>query len=439
MSINKRTIICIMLFYLYFLSSENLISKYASPFVLKSLNILALATIFLAFFVLRSYYIKTTLKPRSYELLLISYLFVCFVSGYFNRVNLINTFNSALYETKYILLFMSITLARFSDEDYRFFQKGCIIWGVWQILLGVIQYFGSDYIRSFFLDTQYMSTSAKLYEHVLESHRIVGTFLNKNIFAFFILFCVIILVKSRNLYSKSITLLLISINLFGVILSGSRTVWVIVLLFFLSQLHWNRKRIIIASLLLLISITISGYTIKQLGEIQDKSTLLYKATEIFQPEYYDIIVNFGRLAYVLATIDIIKEHPLTGIGGGEWGTGFAYKDSEDYEHIQYGGYSIPKGVMHDNNYASISGQFGLLALILFISLIISIKYHCSNKNIDVTDFDQVSYIYILSMLLISFTWTPFASKPISFLFWSIVGLSSAVRSSVTNTHNTHIY
>ncbi len=422
---NNRETIIILVLYLIFLSIENLLMKVVDINLLRAINICSIVMIFVTFTIYRCNELKYSLILRNYEVLFVIYLVLCVFTGYFTQSAFSDIFNSMLYETRYIFLFIVLRLLCVERDDYLFFIRGCVYWGLVQILLGFLQYYGTEDIRTIFLDTKYMSESVKLYEHVQESHRMVGTFLNKNIFSIYMLFNYVCLITMRDLFrAKIVKYSLILLHLTAIIMSGSRTVWFIVLLFFVKGVRWNRKIILSSLAVFVCFVTIIASTFEIRYSTQDKSTLLYKATEIFSPEYYDIVSSFGRLAYIFATFEILKDHPIVGLGAGNWGTGIAYKDSQDYEHITYGNYSIPKGVMHDNNYASIIGQFGLITLITFVSMLYFIMNSYKLEPMVALDSLNLVHAMFICMLLMSFTWTPFASKPISLYFWALLGLTN---------------
>lgn len=428
-------IITFLIGYLIFLSTENLLIKVVDVGLLKSINIVSMLIIFVMFAIYTCNDLKYNLIPRNYEGLFAIYLIICAISGYFSGSTYSDIINSILYETRYIFLFITLRLICIDRENYLYFIRGCILLGLVQILLGLLQYWGTDDIRAIFLDTKYMSESIKLYEHVQESHRMVGTFLNKNIFSIYMLFNLLCLITILDIFKSKVTqYTLILLHFIAIILSGSRTVWLIVLLLFAKRVRWRSKKMLPVVAVLACTIVIMAYTVEIRDSSHDKSTLLYKATEVFNPEYYDIVKSYGRLAYLFATFEILRDHPIVGLGAGKWGAGIAYKDSQEYEHIVYGEYSIPKGVMHDNNYASISGQFGAIALTVFVLMILSVMRYYNQKAM--VPVDSLSLVYTMSvcMLLISITWTPFASKPISFYFWTLLGLTTSPSLIITSRY-----
>ncbi|MBO8129069.1 MAG: O-antigen ligase family protein [Peptococcaceae bacterium] len=237
------------------------------------------------------------------------------------------------------VLFALITMYLLDDEETSArFMNFLLISTVLIAVFGIIQYV-------FKIDTG-------LWKHAKDTaqFRIVSIFSNPNALAAYfnmiLAFTVasVLLLKDKK---QKLLYLLVSLVIFvALLLTFSRSAWiafVIMVLYFVFV--WNKKWLIAIPVFL----ASTPFILPQ--------GMINRFAKLFDPTYYQMSSEYGRLAFWAAALEKIKENPLLGVGLGMFGDSVALR------------HNIPFATWVDNHYLKLGAEIGVPGLICFMLLL----------------------------------------------------------------------
>lgn len=256
-----------------------------------------------------------------------------------------------------------------TGKSFSLIQKGVIINGLLVSLLGISQFF----LYSFNQDDP-----NAIYE-------VKGLMAHKNQFSISLFVMLPFLLGALASLEKfwkrlaGISIILVAIN---ILLLQTRSVWMalfVSLLVIIGLLFWQKE--ILNSLL-------RKKLIKRILPVLAVLIMVLIAISIFWPQYSPVVKVYQRLETLSdptfasnewrteiwkASVDLIRDHPVIGVGGGNWKISI---------YPYYGEY-LPSVYKHwrnpHNDYLGIASEKGLLGLIAFlIPFLILISYAISN-------------------------------------------------------------
>ncbi len=246
------------------------------------------------------------------------------------------------------MFFLLLTFYLLDDEKILDkFMKIIIISTVLIAIAGIIQYiFQIESVRW-------------VHKEDLEQFRIVSIFANPNALAGYLnmilSFLIALFLLTKKFKQRIIYLIAIIPIFLALLLTFSRGAWIA---FFFMVLYavwvWNKKWLLTLPLVL-----------ASLPFIMPDSVVA-RFVYLFDPEYYQMSSDYGRLAFWTDALTKIKENPIFGVGLGMYG------DSVPLRH------SIPFSTWVDNHYLKLGAEIGIIGLIsilvlLFALLILSRK------------------------------------------------------------------
>lgn len=267
-----------------------------------------------------------------------------------------------------ILLLFYLTIIFQRNGDFiNVLANTIVLTGLISSAFGLYQYFIFAYGKS----------DAELFSAL---YNINGLMAHKNQYAIF-LFLIMPFTIYGTFYSKNLWRILSSISLLLIfiliLLIQTRSVWIGTVVFILVSFALvykflrkdldvkNSKKInrivLIASLLILSSAIIYITHSPNLSKI-----VKYKIISIYD---LDSEHNRGRLEIAEATIEMIKDHPIMGVGAGNWKINYPVYYTE-YQGIEYKNWRRPH-----NDFLWIISEKGIIGFVIYILMLILILYY----------------------------------------------------------------
>ena len=317
----------------------------------------------------------------------ISYLIILFILSLFSDLRVVSFFGESQRQLGFFtylgLSIFMITISRFYNYEYMPRIKALIaILGTTYIIYGIIQYTGNDFIN-----------------WINQYNPIIGTLGNPNFAAAFMAILGVLsfgfVFDSTNKYIIRIMFALIFFGLFFVItLSEARQGLISILLgttvFLVFKFYaWNRT----AGILSIFSSLILGLTavagMLQYGPLK---SLLYKESVSLRGHYWN------------AGINMLREHPLTGVGIERYGAYFKLYRDPDYP-LKYG-YELNSTNAHNvfiQQFATGGFLLGTVYLMInsyiFYRAIKGIKFLSGSKRMEIIGFLSAWIAYIAQSIV----------------------------------------
>jgi putative inorganic carbon (hco3(-)) transporter len=250
--------------------------------------------------------------------------------------------------------------------------------------------------------------------------RVPSTLGNPNSFGgllILFIFPVIMLSINEKKRKQKIVYLLCSLLIFiNIILTGSRNSWL---------------GLAIGALVLTIT-----YNIKLIFPFLGVGATTLLIPQVFTrlKELTDMSQNIGRIQLWKIAWIIIKEHPIRGIGNGNYQKLYSYYTTK-YPELQYNHHE--EFTVH-NNYLKIQSELGVLGMIGFLGMIVTLIIRINTlikQNIDTKyiAFFKGFLASLIAFLFINLSDDFFLVPKIAANFWIIVAVGEAIQ------YNTHAY
>ncbi|GBF12293.1 O-antigen ligase [Tepidibacillus sp. HK-1] len=299
------------------------------------------------------------------------------------------------------MLFALLTLYTLDDEEMidRFIQI-LVISTVLIAIAGIIQYiFKIDSVR---------------WEHKkdAEQFRIVSIFSNPNALAGYfnmiLSFTVASFLFLKDKKQKIFYFLATIPILIALLLTFSRSAWIaffVMAIFFVFR--WNKWW--------LLALPVVGAIIPFVMP----ESVINRFAKLFDPTYYQMSSEYGRIAFWMAAFEKIKENPIFGVGLGMFG------DSVPQRH------NIPFATWVDNHYIKLGAEMGILGAIAFIALILSIMLVAHIMYGKATEVKQKVYLMgiagaIMTMAIENVTASILEALTDAVYFYAFIGMLFAL-------------
>lgn len=299
------------------------------------------------------------------------------------------------------MLFALLTMYLLDDEELLDrFMKILIISTIIIAIIGIVQYiFQIESLR---------------WEHKkdTEQFRIVSIFSNPNalgsylnmMLSFTIAFFLFTKEKKKKLFYLAAT----AIIFLALLLTFSRGAWIG---FFFMVIYlvwmWNKKWLLALPVLLAITPFVMP------------DSVINRFAKLFDPSYYQMSSEYGRIAFWLEALAKIKENPILGVGLGMFG------DSVPLRH------NIPFSTWVDNHFIKLGAEIGIIGLIGFVALLFGLfkLSHCLYKYTE-TD-KQKAYLLgiagvIITMVTQNVTASIFEALANAIYFYAFMGMLFAL-------------
>ena len=285
------------------------------------------------------------------------YFFFAFISA-FESVNYVFSFSAALLILKsyIIFLFFANTIKEKKDILLIVFGLGAGIW--MQGVLGGMQYFGIGSFDEMFGVPESAYRTQMMGEHMLS--RVGGTFGHPNSLAKYLGFClhVILAYVLINLRGKGAKFAIMTLLIGGLalLMTFSRATWMAVVVsmsFLLYQVlrGWLKSRTMSMVMVCVMMTALAGIT---LGVFEDVRIRLFES---------DYRSAQSRIPMAQVALNVIKHHPLTGVGLNNYSAVMQqYDRTREWQTYQF-----PHPV--HNSYLLIAAESGIPALIAFLFLL----------------------------------------------------------------------
>jgi O-antigen ligase len=216
---------------------------------------------------------------------------------------------------------------------------------------------------------------------------------------------IMILNKKDFTHHHKLYILVFTASFFGLLFNGTRGVWVallIVLPCILLSYVKNKKRLIAVVLLL---------------------CALFSAVFVLVPRVHERVISVGdmqeqshaeRVRIWQGTLDMIKEHPVLGVGLGSF--------SDQYQHKYILGEAKERNISHaHNNFLQMLGENGIVGLLAFCGMFGYIFYWswCNRRNVFAAMILAITSIFIIY----GFVDYPYAVNGAMRLYWLMLALA----------------
>lgn len=309
--------------------------------------------------------------------------------------------NESLRFLSYIILFFIIKFETTLDSN----KHSLINTYEWSVLLvcifGIFQYFTGFGIDKKFKDISYTSV------------KIASTFTNPNNYGAFLILGVFpiftMMLYEKNKKKRFIYLTLFGIMVINIILIYSRNAFLgFALGFLVLALIYSRK-----ILIFLIGFGCFGAIIPSIN-IRIKGI-------------FDINQNVSRIKLWKTAIKMIKDHPIRGVGNGN----FVYMYDiyvNKYRELQYSNYTHYPS---HNSYLKVASELGLFGVISSASIIIfslvrlnkAIKYSCDDR---IKGFLTGTFASVIAFLFMNISDNLFFVPKTTCFFWMFLALGESV-------------
>ncbi len=340
---------------------------------------------------------------QGYDVLLALFGLVYLISGIFNGG--IESFTSALVR---VVLLGGFTLASNLIANRRIADNAAVALGLTSVpvsLIGIYQYFFTDISDTY---------SDPMFDGLIRG-RVCGTFTNPNVFAMFLcvasVFALYRLQGARRTGERAACAIILAIHLFATVLTFSRGAWIALALSILLVLLLEYVRtpgVLLTFLLFLTSLT----------ALMPEAVL----TRLFSiTNAADSSIRY-RMSILRSSIAMFKDNLLVGIGVGETTFRTAF--------TRYAEDAVTAPHSH-NLLLQIGCEAGVVALSLFLLLLLWRARHVTSyrrytKVSSVRRANHCCIGVIFSLLLFGMTDSIFYPFPIYYLFFSVLGMGSAV-------------
>lgn len=360
---------------------------------------------------------KFKIELRKYDIFFILFLIVGFVSTLLNQTSLLAYALQFRSITTMYALFYCIRNIELDEKDYRFICKEFIL-----ILLILCLFSFVEFISNKCLF--YPKAWAYSIEFKTNFERVYSLLNNPNTFAMYLIMVMLLMTSFESKKLIKLPDLLYFIVIICVLLSGSRSAFiamVLVFTYFVYLIIKNKKYKNILKLVLTLIISIVGlFALNQIKYIANykcdcnsrfyKSNVEHKPSQDSNPDYekpsiddkpstdkednnssLSIIDRWdetlsgkttenssfnGRIYNVRLGLKIMKENLIIGTGFGTYGSA----GSRMIYPKMYETYKIPKGFYSDNDYIKIMVETGILGTLVYAGFVLSM-FWSQKKNI----------------------------------------------------------
>lgn len=216
---------------------------------------------------------------------------------------------------------------------------------------------------------------------------------------------------------KTAMLFLSAISLAGVLLTYSRPTLlaVYVALFFLGIAKKNNKLVSLLVILALISPIVAPKSVKDWAKQVEYNPLRF-------------MCNDDRIAVYIHSLNMIKAHPLIGVGANAFMK--SYKKYKTFP--EYHGIITPDYMYAHNMYLHMAGEIGLIGMGIFAWFLFALFKSCKGiyKKLEDNFLKIVSlslYAGLIAFLVNGLTESSLYSSRVALIFWYIAGFSLALK------------
>lgn len=270
-------------------------------------------------------------------------------------------------------------------------------------VFGIVQYFtkiGLD--KKFIYDTSKYSVALRI-TSTLDNSNTLGAYL---IIAVFPL--IMISIYEKNIVKKSMYIITTLLSIITIVLTFSRNAWLAFLLgIFILIVVYNWRFI----LFLIFGLGLSMFIPQIRSRAMD-----------FRLVLKDPRVNLWKLA-----IKMIKEHPLLGVGNGNYYDQYA-EYIKKYPKLQYNSYTH---FLTHNSFLKVGSELGLIGIVPFIGFLVSILIKLKTLLNNLGDnlykfFYRGFYISVIVFLLMNMSDNLFFVPKVTMYFWILVAISQSI-------------
>lgn len=305
----------------------------------------------------------------------------------------------------YIILFFIIKYEINEKRVYTHMIKSYIFVCSFISIFGIVQYFTKIGLGSEFIyNTDNYSVAIRI-ASTLENPNSLGAFL---VLAIFPLIMITIYEKNKN---KRILYAVISIISFvNILLSSSRNAWLgIAFGFGLLILLYNWRAIFL--------FIVGGVVIPFIPFVRNRL------------RDFDLkgIMEDGRVKLWKAAVKMIKDHPILGIGNGNYFDVYE-KYVKMYPDLSYNGHT--KFPVH-NSYLKIYSELGIAGIVTFMGFLLSILFKIKNFIYDIDDefykaFYKGFFISVIVFYFMNISDNLLFVPKVSTYFWILVAISQSM-------------
>jgi hypothetical protein len=351
-----------------------------------------------SFFVVLYFLLKKPKMHKNIAMLLI--LFLIFINiGFITTLvqNMINGYASMkglMYETYKLSRNVSIFLFAYLFQTKREVIKNIKLYFFVTAILAIVAIFEHFYglqAYEFLRFTPDPSTYRDFYLVYLRDNRAMGLLKHPNIFAIFVMFALIILIFSTSmnvqlLKKKYLQYLLLLLSLVGVLISASRSVFLLSMLIpLLLSFVYKIKRVrLIYIILLILSSPFLVFAINQ---------LIFK---LWQYRYYTFEEGQTemRLVYWMDAFNILLDNKLFGAGIGTWGDA-----SASFSSFRPNGQIVS---MSDSYLSHLLAEHGVNLVFVAMIFIFTLFSFSKNFRLSEDNFTKFMNMIGISMLIFVF-------------------------------------
>lgn len=434
----KETLLCSKSLILFTLFYTACVNHYHVKINLDSLNLLLKYLPFLSISVAlllvpkkRQRWVHFFNKNRGFVFLYFLYVAISFISALFGQ-GLILGLSKLVYfsVTSFCMTFLMYNVG-YDSRSVNNLLNVFLVAGVLVSLAGIItKYWSVDILllsaySSFSLEKEMFRTAGSLGNPV-----VYGSFLTMLV-PFFLFKLIDCFKKMIFFFATCAGMLCV---MCGIVISGSRMPIMLmffsfIVMFFIFLRIKPVLTLFLFTLMLLLSLILSVDYTNSYIEAYKYDTVTDHIFERFNISNISTGLDL-RLNRYLLTWEVFKEHPLLGIGFGNFTSVFEQYQGEWLKD------EGPKTI--DNQFLMLVVETGLLGLISFITVLLSILSACIflfkyTYNSYVSD-QMLSYSFLLftiSVLGLMMTWDTLNHPSIRIYFWAIVGLILSKKSMCT--------
>lgn len=364
-------------------------------------------------------------RPHKEFILFVMFVFFCLFGGILGGSDFTLIFKSLWIDIKYPILFLAFSMIRLNRKEYVQLLTIALSVIFIQFFIGLIQVLGGFEVKAYFM-SKVLSNMPEYKQLEVVGSGAIGTLLAKN--AFGQLMYLALLMTEFNLLNRlfvSKNFLRISAFL-GIFISGSRTIWLLTVLFFFFKSNNKMKFLKYSSL---VGAAFSGLLLSYSFISDSGAGLLDRASEIFTIDYYARNIIHGRIAYFLATVVLVfKSNILFGLGAGNWGLGLLFNSGGELagRYFNLEPFFFLYGVLQDAFYPHMLGQYGPLAFVVYMFMHISILRSLKNMRPVFPEAIIFGRTLIFSSFLIAMTCCVWSTSVFGFFYWFLLGITVAV-------------
>ncbi|EJO5349221.1 O-antigen ligase family protein [Clostridium botulinum] len=339
------------------------------------------------------------------SIFLFLWIIMMFISGMY-ATNKKLAIQEGIRMSTYIMLFFIIKYHVYKKEMINRVIYSCI--GM-SFIIGVVSIY------------QYLSGSGTEHYGSIESVlRVASTMENSNnLGAFFVLIIfpfIILTLKEKNKKRKILFLLCSILSLINIIISFSRNAWLGLIIGYIALIFVYNFRLIYGAILgsgVAFCIPKISNRLREIGDVSQ---------------------NLSRVTLWTVAIKMIKEHPILGVGNGNYRTLY----SEYYNKIKHlGSYKAHENFHPHNAYLKAQCELGILGFISLIGFLVSslIKTNRFSNNVD-NDFYKYFYkgftASIVAFMFMNFIDNFFSAPKVIAFFFIFLAISDSYSYNVQN-------